>query len=137
MPIPPTEFLIYYAGGFLLLIGVLFFRRPRRGMRLRLGGGRGSTNYKAQSLRGKITPDMAQPRMSSDGERSINVIFAFNGETWDAYEVFGIPAGSSMEVVEAAYRESLEQVEETSRPFLHAAFKAITDSVSTGRKSAG
>lgn len=135
MSIPPTEFWFYYAGGFLLLIALLFLRRPRRGMRLRLGGGRTATNYKAQALRGKISPDMAPPR--TDGERSINVIFTFNGETWDAYEVFGIPAGSSLAVVEAAYKESLERVEEVSRPFLHAAFKAISDSVSASRKSAG
>lgn len=133
MGIPPTEFWLYYAGGFALLIGVLFFRRPRRGMRLRMGGRR-STDYKGQTLRGKISPDMAMPRGGGD-ERTINVIFSFNGETWDAYEVFGLPAGSGMPVVEAAYRESLERVEESSRAFLHAAFRAIEVSQSGSRKS--
>jgi hypothetical protein len=125
--------LLYYAGGFLLLIAVLFFRRPRRGMRLRLGGGRRSTDYKAQSLRGKISPDKAMPRVSD--ERTINVIFNFNGESWDAYEVFGLPAGSGMAVVETAYRESLARVEESSRAFLHAAYKAIADDQSGNRRS--
>jgi hypothetical protein len=130
--IPPLEFVIYYAGGIVLLIVVLFWRRPRRGMRLRLGGGRRATDYKNQALRGRISPDDPSP---SENERSLNVVFNYNGETWDAFEVFGLPAGSGMEVVEAAYHEALEKNEPSARPFLGAAFKAIAESAADRRKS--
>ena len=132
--IPPTEFLLYYAGGLFVLILVLFWRRPRGGMRLRFGTGRRSTDYKNMMLRGRLSPDMVPPRMR-DGERNINVIFNFNGESWDAYEVFGLPAGSGLSTVEVAYHECLERVDESSRPFLHAAFKAIQESLSGRRIS--
>ena len=129
MGIPPIEFLMYYAGGLLLLILLLFWRRPSKGMRLKLTGRK--TNYKKMELEGKMPLDFATPRgvsptSPSDGDaRSLNVVFNYNGHSWDAYEVLGLPAGSGMPVVEAAYRESLERVDESSRGFMEAAYKAI------------
>ncbi len=132
--IPPTEFMLYYAGGLVLLVIVLFWRRPRRGMRLRFGSGRRATDYKNMVLKGRLPPDIAPPRMNN-GERMVNVIFNFNGESWDAYEVFGLPAGSGLATVDVAYRETLERVEESSRPFIHAAYKAIQENLGNRRAS--
>src|SRR5436305_1648949 len=56
------------------------------------------------------------------GERPLNVVFNYNGHSWDAYEVLGLAAGSSPEKVEKAYRASLATVEPTSRSFMEAAF---------------
>lgn len=131
MGIQPTEFLMYYAAGLITLVLVLFWRRPRKGMRLKLSGRK--TNYKKMELDGRMPLDFAQPRdvasaastMAVGEARSLNVVFNYNGHSWDAYEVLGLPAGSSLPVVEAAYRESLERVEDSSRAFMEAAFKAI------------
>ncbi len=119
---------MYYAAGLITLVLVLFWRRPRKGMRLKFSGRK--TNYKKMELEGKMPLDFAPPRdvapSSAPGEaRSLNVVFNYNGHSWDAYEVLGLPAGSGLPVVEAAYRESLERVDESSRGFMEAAFKAI------------
>ncbi len=109
---------------------LLFWRRPRKGMRLRLKSSGSRAYYKDLGLQGKLTPDMVLQRSgasgsSVSGERSINVVFNYNGHSWDAYEVLGVPAGSSFAVVEVAYREGMERVTGTSRGILEAAFKAI------------
>lgn len=36
---------------------------------------------------------------TKEGERSLNCIFIFNGHNWDAFEVLGIPAGSSRDAI--------------------------------------
>lgn len=129
-PIEPNVFWLYYAGGTVFVLLLLFWRRPRKGMRLRLKSSGSRTYYKDLGLQGKVTPDMVLRRSgaagaSVSGERSINVVFNYNGHSWDAYEVLGIPAGSSFEVVEAAYREGMSQVGGTSKGILEAAYKAI------------
>jgi hypothetical protein len=58
-------------------------------------------------------------------ERPLNVVFNYNGHSWDAYEVLGLPAGSSLEKVEQAYQAHLASVDAGSRPFLEAAYAAI------------
>lgn len=133
MPIEPNEFWLYYAGGTLFVILLLFWRRPRRGMRLRLKSGGSRSYYKELGLNGRISPEMVLHKSgaggaSVSGERSINVVFNYNGHSWDAYEVLGVPAGSSFEAVEAAYREGLSRVEKSSHGILEAAFTAIKNS---------
>ena len=126
MPIEPNQFILYWAVGMVVLI-LIVFRRPRRtGMRLRLTGG-------GRSARGVTTTNGAASRAPTPGgfgqaapERSLNVIFQFNGHSWDAYEVLGLPAGSNYDSVRAAFEEALESVDPTSRPFVEAAFRAIT-----------
>lgn len=138
-PIEPNSFMLYYAGGTVLVLLLLFWKRPRRGMRLRLkgrgGGGRGY--YKDLGLQGRVSPDMVLHKSgaagaSVSGERSINVVFNYNGHSWDAYEVLGVPAGSSFAVVEAAYRDELARVDGSSKAFVEAAFKAIQGSSKAG-----
>lgn len=54
-----------------------------------------------------------------------NVLFNWNGYTWDAYDVFGIPTGSSPEAVQAAYEAACRRADNESLPFLEAAYSAI------------
>ena len=77
----------------------------------------------------------AKLRLVKDDERSLNVVFNYNGHSWDAYEVLGLPAGCSPEKVESAYKESLARVEPASRPFMDAAFQAIQSQWKTGKAS--
>ncbi len=62
----------------------------------------------------------------SAGEtKSLNVIFMYNGHTWDAYEVFGVPAGSRPEVIKSAFELALKNSDPESHEFLKTAYRAI------------
>jgi hypothetical protein len=123
----PKKFMLYYVA--LMAVAVLMFirRRPRKGMRLRLrggtSGGRAGGRDPSPEIDGGQPPDNVTQMPTT--ERPLNVIFNWNGETWDAYEVLGLPAGSSQEKVAAAYEESLSRVDEKSRGFITAAHDAI------------
>ncbi|CAN5423442.1 hypothetical protein BH10BDE1_BH10BDE1_28560 [soil metagenome] len=56
--------------------------------------------------------------------RQLNIFFNWNGHTWDAYEVLGIPAGASRETVVGAFHAARNQSPD-STPFLQAATDAI------------
>lgn len=58
-------------------------------------------------------------------EKTLNVMFQFNGHSWDAFEVLGIPAGSSLEKAKEAFEQNLKAVEPESRELLEMAFSAI------------
>ncbi len=58
-------------------------------------------------------------------EKELNVLFNWNGHTWDAYEVLGIPVGSSTVAVEAAFERMRRSVRPDSIPFVTAAYEAI------------
>ena len=58
-------------------------------------------------------------------EKALNVMFIYNGHSWDAYEVLGVPAGASMPLVTQAYNEALRRCDKTSVEFLETAYKAI------------
>ena len=114
--------MLYWAGTLAVVILILFRRPKGRGMRLRLGGGR---TYRSVAKTNSAGAPSAAVHPGPNRERSLNVIFQFNGHSWDAYEVLGLPAGSSYDNVRAAYEEALETVDPTSRPFVEAAFRAI------------
>lgn len=63
------------------------------------------------------------------GAKSLNVHFVYNGHTWDAYEVLGVPAGSSLRTVTQNYQSSLKKADPQSRSFLDAAYQAILKKV--------
>ncbi|OYZ20477.1 MAG: hypothetical protein B7Y39_10690 [Bdellovibrio sp. 28-41-41] len=56
----------------------------------------------------------------------LNVIFMWNGHGWDAYEVFGLPAGSSVRDVRLRFQELTSHADDDGhRQFLAAALNAI------------
>jgi hypothetical protein len=80
----------------------------------------------------------ASRRPSASGSGSVqrsatalNVFFVWNGHSWDAYEVLGIPAGSSRESALAAFERARKECDAESLPFLQAALDAIVKSAST------
>lgn len=66
-------------------------------------------------------------RAPSSGEKPLNAIFVFNGHSWDAYEVLGVPAGSEIDRVAKAHFELAKRAGPEAKVFLDAAFQAIVD----------
>ncbi len=66
----------------------------------------------------------------SDGqrERSINVIFQYNGHSWDAFEVLGVPAGSSKGEAERMFDRLVKIADQDQLKFYKAAIDAIRES---------
>ncbi|MCB0357158.1 MAG: hypothetical protein KDD40_09130 [Bdellovibrionales bacterium] len=62
--------------------------------------------------------------------RPISVIFTWNGHDWDAYEVLGLPVGSSIDEVNDAYEKALARVDEKSQEFIRKAYRSICQKVS-------
>lgn len=58
--------------------------------------------------------------------KALNVMFNYNGHSWDAYEVLGVPAGASITIVTEAYQTALRRCTgQESVEFLETAYKAI------------
>lgn len=58
--------------------------------------------------------------------KALNVMFVYNGHTWDAHEVLGIPAGASIPLVTEAYQMALKRCTgPESIEFLETAYRAI------------
>jgi hypothetical protein len=56
----------------------------------------------------------------------LNVMFNFNGHSFDAYEVLGVPAGSNMEEVKEAFQRSLGSASnDSSQEIFKVAYTAI------------
>lgn len=62
---------------------------------------------------------------SEPSSKSLNVIFNYNGHSWDAYEVLGVPAGANIRIVTEAYQVAIRRCEKESVDFLETAYKAI------------
>jgi hypothetical protein len=108
--------------GTILVVGVIFlmWRKPGRGIRLRL---------RTLRVEPKALPNSNPAIFKSSGVRPqiLNVHFMFNGHSFDAYEVLGLPAGSSMERIESSYQTMLAKPNREAREFLDAAVKALRD----------
>lgn len=124
------EILLYYAALTVLTLLLILRRRPRKGMRLRLRG----TGEETRRVDGS-TPPEAFSHIRPAGERPLNVVFNYNGHSWDAYEVLGLPAGSSPEKVEQAYRQGLNHLDKSSHHFIEAAYDAIQSEWQSYRKA--
>lgn len=59
--------------------------------------------------------------------KDVNPRFVYNGHDWDAYEVLGIPAGSSLPVVHQAFHLQVSKTGPEGHEFLQAALQAITE----------
>ena len=58
------------------------------------------------------------------GEKTLNVMFMWNGHNFDAHEVLGCPAGANLKMVEDYFNQALAR-KGSDREFLEAAFSAI------------
>ncbi len=85
------------------------------------GSGRGPSGggYGAAALK-RLDED--EPQLGES--RQLNVFFNWNGHTWDAFEVLGVPAGAKREVVVQAFHACRAKSPD-STAFLQAATDAI------------
>ncbi|AHI05295.1 hypothetical protein BDW_03935 [Bdellovibrio bacteriovorus W] len=79
-----------------------------------------STPATAQSYRSPHIKPEATPEV-----KVLNVMFNYNGHSWDAYEVLGVPAGASLRMVTEAYQLAIQRSAKESLEFLETAYSAI------------
>lgn len=75
--------------------------------------------------RDRISPETAQAAAFDGRMKSLNVIFNYNGHSWDAFEVLGIPAGAPPDMVRKAFALAIQKTAPDSHEFLKAALNAI------------
>lgn len=73
----------------------------------------------------KYAQPASAPQQPPSPEKKLNVLFNYNGHTWDAYEVLGVPAGTSLEKVTEALQRELQKQDPSSHHFLQTAYQAI------------
>jgi len=72
----------------------------------------------------KVAPTQT-PASTQRTEKTLNVLFIYNGHDWDAYEVLGLPAGASLTLVTQRYQELVKTAERGQLEFYEAAHQAI------------
>lgn len=83
----------------------------------------GSEPYGAAALR-RLESEEQLSAEESMHSRQLNVFFNWNGHTWDAFEVLGVPAGAGRDqVIEAFHYQRQKSPDSTA--FLQAAADAI------------
>lgn len=80
--------------------------------------------YGSAALQRLEEHELDPPVTSISSSRQLNVFFNWNGHTWDAYEVLGVPAGASREVVIQAFHAARAKSPD-STAFVQAATDAI------------
>ena len=104
------------------LIVYLIRKAPRAGGRIRLQRSSGARALPPLSL---PESDAQRPLKA----RALTVMFNYNGHTWEAYEVLGLPAGSSLQSSEPAFENLALESDAQTLPFLVAALEAIREVV--------
>lgn len=57
--------------------------------------------------------------------RQLNILFLYNGHDWDAHQVLGVPAGTSLSVVTQRYQQLIKSSDAGQIQFYEAAYRAI------------
>ncbi len=78
-----------------------------------------------EPLRRNVAPPQVHPDLAGSQSKNLNVMFNYNGHSWDAYEVLGVPAGASIKIVTEAYQAAIRRCDRESLEFLETAYKAI------------
>lgn len=94
----------------------MLWRRPGKGIRLNL--------KKGSDYASRYTPRSSVPEVRKQ-DRPLQVFFNYNGETFDAFEVLGLPAGASAEQIGRRLRELSNEGSLRDRSLHAAAFQAL------------
>lgn len=105
---------------------VLSFLRARASSRQKLMSLRQTPRTKKEIVIQRVMLDADDPRLKRPtGPRLLNVMFNYNGHSWDAYEVLGVPAGSNFESSFLAFEKLTKTMDNESKSFMLAALEAI------------
>lgn len=111
-----TNGFLILIGGFVIFLIVYFQSSKKKDLPTKL-------NMKATVP--PPTPPSSQTAQTQAQPVSLNVIFNYNGHSFDAYETLGVPAGSSWDEVKVAFENTLATNEAPSHEFYLTAFNAI------------
>ncbi len=67
----------------------------------------------------------APPSAPEQKAKMLNVLFMYNGHDWDAYEVLGLPAGCSLNLVTQRYQDLIREADSGKLEFYQTAYEAI------------
>lgn len=75
---------------------------------------------------------LRRPRVVKEAApaKNLNIMFNYNGHSWDAYEVLGVPAGANIRTVTEAYQKAIRSCDKASVEFLETAYRAILNKMS-------
>lgn len=93
-------------------------------LKLRAEPGSG-LSYRKGSKIVTISPETLQSQGISSNERVLNAVFNYNGHSFDAYEVLGLPAGARGLAVEEAYQRELKKHQPGSHEFIETAYQVL------------
>ncbi len=109
----------------LLVISFLRMRRSSRQTSIKFRKSRDQYEQREVVIK-RIVLDEDDPRLKRpDAPKSLNVMFNYNGHSWDAYEVLGVPAGSNYEVCFLSFEKLTKGMDTESRTFMLSALEAI------------
>ncbi len=133
MDLTPKQYLLIYALIVTpIVISFFFIRRSHNPTRLNLNSRAQKTPTPPPHVEGAGDVAFAGGGPAAAAEKSLNVLFQWNGHAWDAYEVLGVPAGSSLATVKTTYQGLLTQSTPDAHPFLNAAYETILKNTSRG-----
>lgn len=118
-------------------VAIFMYRKAPRGpTRLKLRAGMTSPGESDPNERGlvrqkydAISIEALAAQSLHPREKTLNVLFNYNGHTWDAFEVLGLPAGAPARMVEEAYQVALRKASPEGRDFIRSAYDAIRSRV--------
>ena len=116
---------LLFAGGVVIYLLIIFFAGKKRGpssLNFRKDSKGLEKVVKRQGSNKSPQSDQGPP---SPRERPLNVFFNYNGETFDAYEILGIPAGTSLEVAKDYYQKNYAAAPMNERAIYTEAIEAL------------
>jgi hypothetical protein len=119
--------------GIALLLVILFMARGKQAGPSRLKLSRKKAALREISAKKSNVPSTVVHKAS--GERPLNVLFNYNGETFDAFEVLGLPAAAPWDLIERVYREQFLLKPYPEKVMYEAAYRAIEISYKGQRKT--
>lgn len=96
-------------------------------------GGESAASRRVTVKKDYSNPDLFAPAPPSPGaggrsEKMLNVFFMYNGHSWDAYEVLGVPAGANIVMCTERYQQLIKNADKGKIEFYELAMHAILKS---------
>lgn len=116
--------------GILGLLGIAFYwgrRNSKAPSNLRVTPPSNLSNLKQVNLNLVSNQDQKneQDHFKLQSAENSDGLFIYNGHTWNAYEVLGLPSGCSMDDLRVTFEQALLRSQDGSHEFLKAALSAI------------